>query len=124
MPGDERQALAEKRTKDYFQDHPAVYPEINEGDMGLDEASISITVKTREATGLDIIDATQYSIQQSKLRTEEDHRMTLAERKKQGVRKQIEDLRQEFMNSVKKNNMNKDHLRISEDDFQIDMEYF
>ena len=31
---------------------------------------------------VDIIDASQYSIQQSKLRTEEDHRLKLAEEKK------------------------------------------
>jgi len=64
--------------------------------MALDEASISITVKTREATGLDVLDPTIYSIQQAKLRTEEDHRLNLAEKKKQGVRKQIEALRNEF----------------------------
>jgi hypothetical protein len=44
----------------------------------------------------DIIDESIYSIQQAKLRTEEDHRLKLAEEKKQHVRNQVKVLRQQF----------------------------
>lgn len=65
-----------------------------------------------------------YSIQKSKLRTEEDHRLTLADRKKQKVRVQIDELRAQFNKVVDKNNTSAEHLRITEDDLQIDPEYF
>ena len=51
----------------------------------------------------DITDPEVYSIQQSKLRTEEDMRMKLAEEKKDGVRKKITILRDEFRGLVEKN---------------------
>jgi len=51
----------------------------------------------------DITDPNIYSIQQSKLRTEEDMRMKLAEEKKDGVRKKITALREEFTGLVEKN---------------------
>jgi hypothetical protein len=41
----------------------------------------------------DILDESIYSIQQAKLRTEEDHRLKLAEEKKQNVRKKVYVLR-------------------------------
>jgi hypothetical protein len=63
------------------------------------------------------VDAKAYSIQQAKLRTEEDHRLSLAEKKKEKVRKQIEALRAEFGKVAKKNNRAENHLQISEDDF-------
>jgi len=64
--------------------------------MALEESSLAISMKCKEPVGLDILDPTIYSIQQAKLRTEEDHRMSLAEKKKEGVRKLINDLRQQF----------------------------
>jgi hypothetical protein len=54
--------------------------------MGLDEAALSLTLKTKEPINMDILDPSQYSIQQAKLRTEEDHRLSLAEKKKEKVR--------------------------------------
>lgn len=51
----------------------------------------------------DIEDPSVYSIQQSKLRTEEDARMKLAEEKKQGIRRRITDLRYQFEELVKEN---------------------
>jgi hypothetical protein len=51
----------------------------------------------------DITDTSVYSIQQAKLRTEEDARLKLAEEKKQGVRRKVDALRQEFEILVKEN---------------------
>ena len=50
--------------------------------------------------------------------------MTLADRKKQKVRVQINDLREAFNQIVKKNTNAAEHLHITEDDFQIDPEFF
>lgn len=124
MPSEEKEELKIKKTKQHQIDNPAVYPEVNELEMALDEASLSITLKLKEPTGKDVEDPTIYSIQESKLRTEEDHRLTLAEKKKQGVRVQIDELRKEFEKIVEKNNNNSAHLQIGEDDFQIDPEFF
>ena len=44
----------------------------------------------------DQTDETIYSIQQAKLRTEEDYKLKLAEEKKQGVRAKILQLRKQF----------------------------
>lgn len=78
--------------------------------MGMDEASLAITIKTKEPLGQDVTDPTIYSIQLSKLRTEEDHRLSLADRKKQKVRDQINDLREQFGLIVGKNTNAQDHL--------------
>ena len=53
-------------------------------------------LKLTEDVNDDIHDANQYSIQQAKLRTEEDHRMQLAEEKKEGVKEKIKKLRKAF----------------------------
>jgi hypothetical protein len=94
-----------------------------DADLAMDEAALSITMKTNEPLDQDA-DHTAYSIQQSKLRTEEDHRLTLAERKKEKVRDQINDLRNTFLKIATKNTDADEHLRITEDDFQIDPDFF
>lgn len=124
MPLEEKEQLIVKRTNDYFYVNPPVFVEISEAEHGLDEAALAISLKLKEPTGLDVTDPTIYSIQQSKLRTEEDHRLSLADRKKEGVRKQILELRNEFQRVVEKNELNQEHLRVNEDDFQIDPEFF
>ena len=88
MPADEKVNVSKKKLAEYYQKNPPVFPDLTE-DLALDEAALAITIKTNEPTGLDINDPTIYSIQQAKLRTEEDHRLNLAEIKKEGVRKQI-----------------------------------
>ena len=88
MPADEKVNVIKKKLAEYFQKNPPVFPDLTE-DLALDEAALAITIKTNEPTGVDINDPTIYSIQQAKLRTEEDHRLNLAEIKKEGVRKQI-----------------------------------
>lgn len=92
--------------------------------MAMDEAALAITIKTKEPLNEDVKDPTQYSIQQDKLKSEEDKRRALAEKKKDGVREQITELRKEFEKIRVKNNDAAVHLRISEDDFQIDPDFF
>lgn len=53
-------------------------------------------MKLTEDVNDDIIDPSQYSIQQAKLRTEEDHRLKLAEEKKENVKERIKKLRKAF----------------------------
>jgi WD40 repeat protein len=68
----------------------------NVDDHILDEASLAISIKNKQPVNEDITDPTIYSIQQAKLRTEEDHRLQLAEKKKTQVRNQINKLREWF----------------------------
>jgi len=87
LPDDEKADLIKKRFKEYFLKNYPAFPEFTE-DSAMDEAGLAISLKTKpEYLGKDIEDPNQYSIQQAKLRTEEDHRLNLAEIKKQGVRK-------------------------------------
>ncbi len=72
----------------------------------------------------DITDATQYSIQQAKLRTEEDHRLKMAELKKEGVRHKINELRKEFKKLTDVNQKEDPAIRVVDEDFNIDPEYF
>ena len=51
----------------------------------------------------DITDENRYSIQQAKLRTEEDRKLEIAEQKKAKVREQINGLRRRFAEVVEKN---------------------
>lgn len=85
--------------------------------MGVDEAALAITIKTKEPLGQDVTDPTIYSIQMDKMKTEEDHRLSLADRKKGKVRDQINELRDAFNQIVNKNNDASEHVQIGEDDF-------
>lgn len=85
--------------------------------MGVDEAALAITIKTKEPLGQDVTDPTIYSIQMDKMKTEEDHRLSLADRKKGKVRDQINELRDAFNQIVTKNNDASEHVQIGEDDF-------
>lgn len=49
----------------------------------------AVTLRGIPENPVDITDPNVYSIQQSKLRTEEDHRLKLAEAKKEGVKTRI-----------------------------------
>lgn len=57
-------------------------PEVDKQIDKVDESLLAITLRIPKDTP-DIIDETIYSIQQAKLRTEEDHRLKMAEEKKQ-----------------------------------------
>lgn len=85
LPKDDKEALAKKRTIQNMVDKPAIFADTSDPELAMDEAALSLQMKTSEPTGEDA-DPEAYSIQQSKLRTEEDHRLTLAERKKEKVR--------------------------------------
>lgn len=67
-------------------------PEVDKQVEKVDESLLAITLRIPKDTP-DIIDETIYSIQQAKLRTEEDHRLKMAEEKKQQVRNKVKMLR-------------------------------
>jgi len=62
MPKEEKEALIVKKLEKYKVDQAAVFPEIDEAEMGMDEASLAITIKTKEPLGQDVTDPTIYSI--------------------------------------------------------------
>ena len=70
------------------------------------------------------MDPSQYSIQQAKLRTEEDHRLKLAEEKKEGVKERIKKLRKAFKELRVRNSQTEEWVKITEEDFNIDPVYF
>lgn len=113
-----------KKFKEFCDANPPVFDDIDEGKMAMDEAALAISIKTKDETGIDVEDANMYSIQQAKLRTEEDARLSLADKKKQRVRNQIQQLRVRFTEQSKRNEEASNHIRLLEDDFQIDPEFF
>jgi hypothetical protein len=73
----------------------------------------------------DIVDPSAYSIQDSKLKTEEDLRKAAAERKKTGVRATIAQLREEMATIRADNDNHPDpRSRLSEEELLIDPELF
>lgn len=64
---------------------------------------LSTQLKLTEDVNEDIADPNQYSIQQAKLRTEEDHRVRLAEEKKESVKEKIKKLRKAFKELSERN---------------------
>ena len=56
---------------------------------GVDKIAFSEQITINGEINVDILDDSVYSIQQAKLRTEEDHRMRMDELKKQRVCKDI-----------------------------------
>jgi len=84
MAASDKVKLTEKKRNEYIENNPPIYADPD--DLVLDDAALAITIKNKEPTGVDIVDPTVYSIQQSKLRTEEDARLQLAEKKKTQVR--------------------------------------
>lgn len=123
LPEDEKRALREKKVKEFQFENPSVFGETGD-DAAMDEAALAITIKTKEPTNVDVSDPNIYSIQQDKLKSEEDRRREAAEKKKDGVRDQINELRREFGKIRGKNTGAADHLQITEDDFQIDPDFF
>jgi hypothetical protein len=64
---------------EYHEKNPTILPEPILEEHGLDEPALAVTLKTKEPVNVDVEDTNMYSIQQSKLKTEEDHRQALAE---------------------------------------------
>ena len=88
-------------------------PEIDPAVDGLDETIFSVSIRGLPDDAQDILDHNVYSIQQSKLRTEEDHRLKLAEEKKQSVRRKIENLREEFKKLHSANEQEEEVIKVS-----------
>jgi WD40 repeat protein len=124
MPESQVAEVYKERTDAFHQANEANIPEFDPTVDGLDETLFSVSLRGFPEMCEDILDTSVYSIQQAKLRTEEDHRLKLAEEKKQGVRRKIDNLRQEFDVLHKLNEGQEDVIRIGSDDFNIDPEYF
>jgi len=71
----------------------------------------------------DITDPSAYSIQDAKLKSEEDQKRRLAEAKKEKVRQQVQELQADFKALVEKNSILPEHLQLREDELLIDPEY-
>ncbi|GMH77149.1 hypothetical protein TrST_g4112 [Triparma strigata] len=71
----------------------------------------------------DITDDTAYSIQDEKLRKEEDARKAAAERKKEGVREKIVSMQKEFAEFVKKNSALPAEQRLTPEELTVDPEF-
>ena len=95
--------------EEFWEQNPAIFNEVTEADA-MDEAALAITIKTKEPLNEDVKDPNQYSIQQDKLKSEEDRRRELAEKKKDGVRDQIVALRTDFDKIRVKNSEAAEHL--------------
>lgn len=105
-------------------DNQPYFPEIDPESDCINQAYLASSLRLTEEVNLDILDPTQYSIQQAKLRTEEDHRMKLADQKKLGVRGKIDLLRETFKRLNMKNESAEDWVKLTGNDFIIDPEYF
>lgn len=84
-------------------DNEPYFPDVDKDQECINPAFLAASVRLTEEVNVDITDPNLYSIQQAKLRTEEDHRMKLAEEKKQGVRNKIQHLRDTFTKLATKN---------------------
>ena len=123
MPEAQVEEIYEEKTKEFQEENPPNLPEIEQHIDGVDK-----TVLQQELTiprdAPDITDPSLYSIQQAKLRTEEDHRLKLAEEKKAGVREKIVELRKDFAELRVKNKAVEEVIQVSDQDFNIDPEFF
>ena len=85
MPEEQVKSVYAEKTQEFHEENPPNLPEIEQHIDGMDKSILQQELQIPSGTE-DITDASQYSIQQAKLRTEEDHRLKLAEEKKAGVR--------------------------------------
>lgn len=124
MPEAQVKEVSAERTLAFQEANEANIPEFDATVDGLDETLFSVSLRGFPDIADDITDTSVYSIQQSKLRTEEDHRLKLAEEKKQGVRKKIDGLRDQFKDLTKLNDEQEEVIKVGSDDFNIDPDYF
>ena len=96
MPAEQIVEITNKKIAAFQKENEPNIPEIDPTIDGLDESMFAVSLRGIPENARDITDASQYSIQQSKLRTEEDHRLKMAELKKEGVRHKVNELRKEF----------------------------
>lgn len=123
MPDDQVESIKVEKTTQFQADNPPNIPDIDLHVDGLDRSNLQPVLKVPADTP-DIIDETLYSIQQAKLRTEEDRKLEIAEEKKTGVRKKIDGLRDRFMKVFEKNKEVEDVIQVAEQDFNIDPDFF
>ena len=123
MPEAQVEEVYAERTAAFHEENPPNLPEIEQLIDGMDKSVLQQELKIPKDAE-DITDSSQYSIQQAKLRTEEDHRLKLAEEKKAGVRQKIVELRQAFAELRVKNKGVEDVIQVSDQDFNIDPEFF
>jgi hypothetical protein len=124
MPADQLNEVRAKNVSNFQSNNEPNLPEIDPAIDGIDDTMFAVTLRGFAENPADITDPTLYSIQQSKLRTEEDHRLKLAEAKKEGVRTKITELREDFKKLCKINDSEDKVIQVGEDDFNIDPEYF
>eukprot|EP00002_Diphylleia_rotans_P014287 TRINITY_DN2784_c0_g1_i6.p1 TRINITY_DN2784_c0_g1~~TRINITY_DN2784_c0_g1_i6.p1 ORF type:complete len:1834 (-),score=489.32 TRINITY_DN2784_c0_g1_i6:186-5687(-) len=87
-----------------------------------EELAATIEAKKQEAIKAkeDIVDKGAYSIQEAKLKSEHDRRVAEAETKKQAVRRQLAEIRQEFQRLLKSNERAPAQLTLDRTDFNIE----
>lgn len=124
IPEATKEEIREEKTKTFLFENDPYFPEVDKETDALNPAFLAASVRLIEEVNVDITDPTIYSIQQAKLRTEEDHRLKLAEEKKQGVRKKIDSLRDVFRKLASKNTEAEQWIQLNLDDFNIDPAYF
>ena len=124
MPDATKEDIRMDKTAQFMRDNEPYFPTIDKEAECINPAFLATTLKLTEEINVDITDPNLYSIQQAKLRTEEDHRLKLAEEKKQGVRNRIESLREIFRKLSFKNVQSEEFIRLNIDDFNIDPIYF
>ena len=88
MPDDQVKQIKNEKTRNFHADNPPNLPEIDPHVDGLDRSNLVEALNIPTGTH-DITDENVYSIQQAKLRTEEDRKLEIAEDKKAGVRSKI-----------------------------------
>jgi hypothetical protein len=123
MPASQIVEVTAEKIAQFKEENPSNIPEVDPKIDGLDDTAFAVTLRIPEEPE-DITDNELYSIQKSKLRTEEDMRLKLAEEKKDGVRQRIDDLRGAFANLSEKNKVKEEILQVADEDFNIDPEYF
>lgn len=124
MPEATKDEIREEKTKAFLADNEPYFFEVDRENDGINPALLASSVRLMEEVNIDVTDSSQYSIQQAKLRTEEDHRLKLAEEKKQGVRRKVDHLRATFRKLAQLNAEAEAWTRLSPEDFNIDPAYF
>jgi hypothetical protein len=112
MPESQVQEIIEEKTREFHKNNEANIPEYDPTVDGLDETLFSVSLRGFPDVCQDILDTSVYSIQQAKLRTEEDARLKLAEEKKEGVRRKIDALRVEFEHLIKENEAQEEVVKV------------
>jgi hypothetical protein len=78
-------------------------------------------IELNEASEQDINDSNMYSIQERKLKAEEDNKMSVADRRKRDKRNKIKELQQTFRDVLEANKNQEDELaKLSQEELVVD----